>query len=377
MSEVDLVKFSENNTSFAIDLYHQLRNEDGNIFFSPYSISVALAMTYAGARGETESQIARVLHFDMPQENLHAAFSALQEKLVEAESAGGVQLKIANSLWPHVDYPFLKTYLDLVLKYYGVGITALDYINDTEGARQKINNWVEQKTERKIRELIGKGILNDLTRLVLTNAIYFKGNWSAQFDARATKEENFWPPHGPVEVPMMTRKGNYRYKETKDLQILELPYVGDRLSMLVLLPREKDGLPNLESRLTSDFLAEAKNKFWEHEVIVHLPKFKVETGFNLNEALISLGISEAFDMDKANFAGMDGKENWLYIDLVIHKAFVEINEEGTEAAAATAVVMQSLGSSKPVEFRADHPFLFLIRERETGSILFIGRYSNP
>ena len=377
MNNVDLVNFSENNSSFSLDLYQLLREEDGNIFFSPYSISVALAMTYGGARGDTESQMARVLHFDLNREYLHAAFSALQEKLAEAETAGGVQLKIANSLWPHVGYPFLKSYLDLVLKYYGVSITAVDYVHDTEGARQTINAWVEKKTETKIRDLIPKGILDRLTRLVLTNAIYFKGDWAAQFDPDKTRRDDFWSPQKQTKVPMMTCKGEYRYKETSELQILELPYAGDKLSMLVLLPREKDGLPNLERQLTPDFLSKATKNMWEEQVTVHLPKFKIEAAFTLNDPLISLGMSDAFDMDKADFSGMDGLKKWLYISYVLHKAFIDVNEEGTEAAAATAVVMQMKGVSMPTIFRADHPFLFLIRERETGSILFIGRFTKP
>jgi len=375
MNKVDSVVLSESNTGFTLDLYNQLRRKEGNLFFSPYSISVALAMTFAGARGETESQMARTLHFDLDQENLHVAFSALQEKLAEAETAGGVQLKIANSLWPHVGYPFLKSYLDLVLKHYGVSITPVDYKNDTEGARQIINAWVEEETEKKIRELIPKDILDSLTRLVLTNAIYFKGDWDVQFNANDTKQENFWSPQEQFAIPMMTRKGKYRYKESSDLQILELPYVGGKLSMLVLLPRKKDGLPILENQLTADFLSKATKDLWELDVVVHLPKFKVEAAFTLNDPLITLGMPDAFG-DKADFSGMDGAKE-LYIGFVIHKAFIDVNEEGTEAAAATAVVMQRQAFSQPIEFRADHPFLFFIRENQTGSVLFLGRVTQP
>ena len=378
MNKVDSVVLSESNTGFTLDLYNQLRRKEGNLFFSPYSISVALAMTFAGARGETESQMARTLHFDLDQENLHVAFSALQEKLAEAETAGGVQLKIANSLWPHVGYPFLKSYLDLVLKHYGVSITPVDYKNDTEGARQIINAWVEEETEKKIRELIPKDILDSLTRLVLTNAIYFKGDWDVQFNANDTKQENFWSPQEQFAIPMMTRKGKYRYKESSDLQILELPYVGSKLSMLVLLPRKKDGLPKLEIQLTPDFLSKATTDMWKGDILVHLPKFKVESSFTLNDPLISLGMSDAFKEDKANFAGMDGNENWLYIKYALHKAFIDVNEEGTEAAAATAVIIQERNiEPPPAVFRADHPFLFLIRENQTGSILFLGRMTKP
>ncbi len=375
MSQNELAKLAQGNNAFALDLYQQLRKADGNLFFSPFSLSTALALTYAGARGETESQMARVLHFEQKGERLHAAFSALREKLAEAESTGGVQLKIANSLWPHAGYPFLETYLNLALEYYGVKITPVDYARDTEGARRLINNWVEEKTERRIRELIPKNILDVLTRLVLTNAIYFKGNWTAQFDSKKTTEEDFWSPQGQVKVPMMTRKAEYRYNQTNDLQILELPYIGNKLSMLVLLPRKKDGLHNLEIQLTPEFLFDLTQKMWETDVTVYLPRFKMEAAFTLNDALIALGMPDAFS-GKADFSGMDGTRE-LFVGYVLHKAFVDVNEEGTEASAATAVVMQRQAFSEPIEFRADHPFLFLIRENQTGSILFMGRMTKP
>jgi len=378
MNKVDPATLSQGNTAFALDLYRQLKVEEGNLFFSPFSISVALAMTYAGARGGTESQMARVMHFDIQQNDLHSAFASLQKVIADAETKGDIQLKIANSLWPQTDYPFLETYLKLVKEYYGVSITPLDYENDAEAARQVINAWVEEKTEKKIRELIREGILNALTRLVLTNAIYFKGDWATQFDAEMTKKEDFWSPQGQVKVPMMTRKDEYRYTATNELKILELPYKGNTLSMLVFLPRDKDGLPHLESQLTPAFLSKATTRMFERDVIVHLPKFKVEAAFTLKDALIALGMSDAFNDAKANFAGMDGNENWLFIDCVLHKAFIDVNEEGTEAAAATAVVLGSRSlPPEPLIFRADHPFLFLIRENQTGSILFIGRVLKP
>jgi serpin B len=376
MSPTDFENLAHGNNAFALDLYHELGKSDGNLFFSPYSISVALAMTYAGARGETEFQMKRALHFGLPNEKLHAAFFDLQKYLGEAETSEGVQLKIANSLWPQAGYTFLSDFIALIRTNYGVTITPVDFAGDTEGARQVINQWVDEKTERKIPELIPQGRLTALTRLVLTNAIYFKGMWAAPFKQELTKEADFWSVNGQVKVPMMTRHGKYRYAGNKDLQALELSYLGNGLSMLLILPREKDGLANLEGGLTPDFISKLTQKMWETDLTVFLPKFKMESAFLLNEMLAALGMTDAFRSDKADFSGMNGTKE-LLISLVIHKAFIEINEEGTEAAAATAVVTRAKGFIEPIEFRADHPFVFIIRENQTGSILFMGRMLQP
>ena len=378
MDKSALTSLAENNTAFALDLYHQLRNEDGNIFLSPYSISVALAMTYAGARRETESQMARVLHFEQTDESLHAAFANLQAKLAEAESQGGIQLKVANSLWPQAGYAFLSDFISLIQTHYGVTITPVDY-GDTETARKTVNEWVEGKTEKKITNLIPLGVFNALTRLTLVNAIYFKGNWADKFDPKLTKRGDFWSPQGKANAAMMSRTDEYNYADTGSLQILELPYAGNALSMLILLPKEKDGLADLEGQLTPAFFEEATAKLFQQQVVVFVPKFKVEAAFKLNETLIKMGMSDAFDANKANFAGMDGDEKGLFISAALHKAFIDVNEEGSEAAAASAIVMQlrSAPSQRPPVFRADHPFLFLIRENQAGSILFLGRVVKP
>lgn len=376
MIQAELKKLVHGNNAFAVDLYQQLQKSDGNLFFSPFNISTALAMTYAGARAETESQMARTLHFDETGDGLHAAFADLQAKLIEVESAG-VILKTANSLWPLSGYAFLDSYLDLVKKHYGVIVTPLDYKNDPEKGRNVINQWVEDRTEMKIRNLIPRGLLDALTRLVLTNAIYFKGNWADRFDPRLTKRSDFWAPQGKVYASMMSRTHDYNYAETGSLQILELPYAGKTSSMFILLPQERDGLAVLEGQLTLACIEESIEKLRQEQVFVTVPRLKIETAFQLNEALIGLGMPNAFNSNKANFAGMDGNENWLYIGCVLHKAFIEANEEGTEAAAATAVVMRSKGLSKTLEVRADHPFIFLIRENQTGSILFMGRLLKP
>ncbi len=368
------------NTAFALDIYTQLKAQDGNLFFSPYSISSALSMTYAGARGETAAQMEKVLHFAPESGETHAAFEALQERLEAVQAQGAVQLAVANSLWPQKDYPFLPEFLEMVKARYDAGITPLDFAGDTEGARTTINGWVEEKTREKIRDLIAQGNLDPLTRLVLVNAIYFKGSWASRFDAARTEEADFHVAvDSTVKVPMMAQTRKYSYAEMDDGQVLKLPYEGGDLSMLVVLPREKDGLAALEAGLSLERLAEWTSQLAEREVRVLLPKFKLTWGAaELNRNLMALGMTDAFDDKRADFSGMDGRMGWLYIGLVLHKAFVEVNEEGTEAAAATAVVMKYRSISKPPpEFRADHPFLFLIQEEETGAILFLGRVADP
>jgi len=372
----------EKNSAFALDLYRELKDaRKGNIFFSPYSISTALAMTYGGARGNTARQMADVLHFPQDHQELHPAFARLEALLNAVQEKGDIRLHAANSLWPQEDYPFLKEYIALVKKYYGVTVTPVDFVAAADKAAQQINQWVAEKTNNKIKDLIQPGLLDALTRLVLVNAIYFKGNWASQFDENRTKDDTFYLlTGGTVQAPLMAQKKKFKYAEFESLQVLELPYVGDSLSMLVLLPGEKNGLPGLEKSLTTDNLKRWTSGLSEIEVKVFLPRFKMTSLFSLERTLAAMGMPEAFDRTKANFSGMDGHRNWLYIGAVVHKAFVEVNEEGTEAAAATAVVIRVTMARqplRPVVFRADHPFVFLIRENTTGSILFLGRVLDP
>jgi serine protease inhibitor len=366
----------QGNTEFAFDLYQRLRKADGNLFFSPYSISTALAMTYAGARSDTEVQIAQALHFLLDQGQLHPSFASLEAKMGNTGRKGHIKLRVANTLWPQKGYAFLEGFLALTKQNYGVLITPVDYGNE-EATRHTINSWVEEKTEGKIKDLIPPGMLNDLTRLILVNAIYFKGNWASQFNRNLTRNAPFWvTPDEQVQVPMMTQKHEFRYGESDGLQVLELPYIGDDLSMIVLLPTETDGLAKLEESMTVENLYQWTKDLWEKEVEVFLPRFEITFPFRLDDALKSMGMVNAFS-DEADFSGMDGSKE-LYIAAVLHKAFVTVNEEGTEAAAATAVIIKSKGPpSSPPVFRADHPFVFLIRENSTGSILFLGRVVNP
>lgn len=369
----------QDNSAFAMDLYQKLCASDGNIFFSPYSISTALAMTYGGARGNTEKEMAKTLRFSLDQENLHFAFAQVESRLNKLQKAGNIKLSVANALWPQQDYKFLDEYLFLAKKHYGVTITPLDYKRAREAARSMINKWVEDKTQSKIKDLIQPGILNALTRLVLVNAIYFKGNWESQFKADKTKDAPFYvSPKKSVQVPMMTQKQKFEYANLRSFEILKLPYVGNEMSMIILLPKETDGLKQLEANLSLENLKGWKRRLDKRDVLVFLPKFKMTSMFRLDKTLVSMGIIDAFSNSKANFAGMDGRSNWLYIAAVIHKAFVDVNEEGTEAAAATAVVIGAMSAPAPSPtFRADHPFVFLIQENQTGSILFIGRVTDP
>lgn len=368
---------AEGNTEFALDLYDQLKGKEGNLFFSPYSISTALAMTYAGARGETEKQMAEALHFSLSQEALHPAFSSLQAGLNEVQKKGHVKLAIANSLWPHKKYPFKKDFMELVENNYGTSITSLDYAKETEKARQTINKWVEDKTNNKIKDLIKPGILNALTRMVLANAIYFKGNWASQFKKKFTRDMPFRiNPSKKIKAPMMFQKHEFGYYTDNQIQVLEMPYVGEQLSMVVLLPKKVDGLAQIEKSLSAAKLKQWTGKLRKTEVETWFPKFKMTLAFSLAEKLIALGMINAFDMGRADFSGMDGTK-MLFISAVIHKAFVEVNEEGTEAAAATAVMMMKVSARMYPQFRADHPFIFLIRDKATDSILFMGRVVDP
>ncbi len=391
----------EGNNKFALELYAKLRVREGNLFFSPYSISTALAMTCAGARGKTEKQMAEVLRFPlehykalddnqgrpfyrierrpMSRERIAAAFGALQRGLKADSKKSGYELTVANALWGQKGYGFLKTFLKLTEKNYGAGLKEVDFIAATEAARKTINAWVEKKTKNKIKNLIPKGVLNRLTRLVLTNAIYFKGNWARQFKKDRTKDAPFTLAGGErVDAPMMNQTAEFNYMETEDFQGLELPYVDDELSMIILLPKQVDGLAEFEKTLTLENLSQWPARLHKRKVIVSVPKFKMTSQFRLAEVLKSMGMTDAFVPDVADFSGMNGKRD-LFISAVIHKAYVDVNEEGTEAAAATAVVVgvTSVMPGRIPVFRADHPFLFLIRDSDSGSILFIGRMMNP
>jgi serpin B len=375
--KVDTQNLVEGNTTFALDLYEKLSEQKGNLFFSPYSISTALALTYAGARGVTAQQMVEVLNFSKDQDQLHAAFAQLQTQLNAEQQKGEVQLTIANALWVEKNYSLLRDFRDLTNKYYKASPNLVDFITIPEQIRIQINKWVEEKTNNKIQDLIQPGTITPLTRLVLTNAIYFKGNWENQFKENQTREDNFWLTRDTsVTVPLMYQKGDFRFAKNESMQLLELPYAGNNLSMIVLLPNEIDGLPALETILTKDNVASWLKLLKKKELRVFFPKFKMTSEFSLAGILGAMGMPVAFTTE-ADFSGMTGNKE-LFINAVVHKSFVDVNEEGTEAAAATGIALQLLSSSEPPpEFRADHPFLFLIRHHPSGSILFLGKIINP
>src|SRR5438552_8463864 len=370
----------EGNTAFALDLYGQLKTGSGNLFFSPYSISTCLAMTYAGARAETEKQMGQALHFEESQRQLHSSFGELQRQLTEASKLEGIELNIANALWTQKDPPLLPAFLQITKSEYQANVSQADFRTGAEEARDEVNRWVAQKTKEKIQTILPPGSLTDLTRLVLANAIYFKGVWSRQFEKSETSNRPFHLSTARhVEVPLMHHFDEIRYMEDGDFQAVELPYKGGELSMAILLPRQFYACGNLEDRLTPGLLSRSLSRMKKQKVEIFLPRFKLESSFELSDTLAKMGMPDAFGA-KADFSGMDGTKS-LYISAVFHKAWGEVNEEGTEAAAATAVAMTRSAVIKqpplPPIFRADHPFIFLIRDTRSGSVLFLGRLVDP
>jgi serpin B len=381
-NSADMDRVVGGNSEFALDLYGRLRAGPGNVFFSPYSISTALAMTYAGAGAETANQMASTLHFDLPSDKLHPVFSALQTNLDAIQEKGQVQLAVANSLWPQVGFDFRRDYLALCGQYYGAEIMPLDFAHHAEAARREINGWVSVRTDRKIDELIKPGMLDESNRLVLVDAIYFKGNWKSKFPIGLTEDQPFHvSSEKAVTAPLMQQTADFDYAETTNLQVLAMPYAGGDISMVVLLPRDVDGLGNIEAQLTQENLKTWTAGLTNQKVDVFFPTFTVTSEFSLADTLSAMGMPDAFDSHQADFSGMDGRKD-LYISRVIHQAYVKVDEEGTEAAGATAVFAEiGAAAATPVDpipvFRADHPFLILIRDNQTGSILFLGRVMDP
>ncbi|MFA6361863.1 serpin family protein [Methanoregula sp.] len=377
---------AEANNRFSASLYHQLAAGDAthNLFFSPFSISSALAITYEGARGTTADEIRSVFFFPANQTVMREGYAA-ENAAINAGDAG-YTLSTANALWAEKTYVFLPAYTATAQQYYGANTTNLDFVNQPEASRKTINSWVADKTNNKILDLLPEGSIDALTRLVITNAVYFKGTWEKQFDANQTADAPFTTPDGSqVTVKMMQQTGEdatYPYAATADLQMISLPYTakeGKGLSMVILLPRG-NSLSAAVPYLDPANLSALEQSAFSRQVKVYIPKFKVETQYSLPGTLAAMGMPTAFS-GNADFSGMDGTKD-LYISDVVHKAYIETNEEGTEAAAATGVVMKSLavapGYEEPVPvFRADHPFLFLIQDNDTGTILFTGRITNP
>jgi serpin B len=384
----DLDQLVEGNTAFALDFYRAVKEEQENFIFSPHSISVAFVMTYAGARNNTEVQMARALHFNLPGERLHAAFNALDLALSSRGQGGGnsigtdFKLNIVNAAWTQEGYSFLQDFLDDLAVNYGTGMYILDFVSDPVGSRETINNWVAQQTEDKIKDLLPPDSIDGLTRLVLTNAIYFYGAWAVPFDVDLTENGDFYLTDGNVvSVPMMSFFQNIKEKETLLAVVLDgytavdLPYKGREISMLILVP-DRGRFFEFEQALDASLIDQTIESLLPRDLNLRMPKFKYESEFKLKDTLSQLGMSEAFDSDYADFSGMTGTRE-LSIREGYHKGYISVDEKGTEAAAATAVVITLTAAGTPLSVTIDRPFIYLIRDIRTNAILFIGRVMNP
>lgn len=367
------------NNAFALDLYVRLASKDGNLFFSPTSIQTALAMAWAGARGKTAGEMASTLHLDS-EPQAATQLGALLRTLNESGIHGGYELSIANAMWGMKGYPFLPAYLQVVEKNYDGHLAELNFPADAKGSRQVINQWVADQTHDKIKDLMPRGSIASTTRLVITNAIYFKGKWTQPFQQNQTHDADFFSSPGhKTTVPFMFQLSHFRYAEDANLQVLELSYGTDELAMWIFLPRKADQLAAIERGLTplrfTDLSAELENQ----DVQVWLPKFEMNAAYHLEDILPAMGMKLAFESGRADFSGMTSEAPFM-IDAVIHKAYVKTDEEGTEAAAATGVGMRATAvmvRHQPKQFRADHPFVFAIVHQPSGAILFMGRVNSP
>ena len=378
----DISSLTEGNSVFAFNLYKLLSKEEGNLFYSPYSISAALAMTYAGARGDTEKQMADTLQFYLSQNQLHPAFNSLDQELAsrgegaQGKDGEGFRLNIVNAIWGQKDYTFLTSFLDTLAESYGAGLRILDFISETEPSRIAINDWVSDETEGRIEDLIPQGAISQMTRLVLTNAIYFNAAWQYPFEEDATSPGVFYLLNGAeVTVPMMKQQESFSYTEGDNYQAVELPYDGQELSMVILLP-DSGQFEAFEKAIEYQYVKDIMEDLERREVRLTMPKFEFDSSFGLKKTLAEMGMPTAFSAG-ADFSGMTGNKD-LFISDVIHKAFVSVDEAGTEAAAATAVIMELTAMPEmPVEVTLNRPFIFVIRDIETGAILFVGRVMNP
>ena len=369
------------NTDFAFDLLRAVK-PDGNLFYSPHSISIALAMTYAGAAGDTKSEMKKTLHFDQSDADLHDAFNSVDQKLEsrgqDAKGADGqpFRLRISNAAWAQRDYKFLPSYLDVLAQSYGAGINLLDFILDPEVCRATINAWVSRQTEEKIPELLPQGSVNTDTRLVLTNTVYFNASWDQPFEPEATKVADFTRLDGSkVTVPFMVQTEAHRYAEGSGYKAAEIQYDGEQVSMLVVLP-DAGTFEQFEQSLSSQSIQSVLGNLESFkEVNLHLPKFEMRTKLPLGGTLAQMGMPTAFST-AADFSAMNGTGG-LMIQDVTHEAFVKVNEAGTEAAAATAVTVITTSVPEVVELKLDRPFIFLIRDNETGANVFVGRIVDP
>ncbi|WKT57078.1 serpin family protein [Candidatus Nitrosotenuis chungbukensis] len=355
---------------FMFDYYSISGTSDDNVFFSPWSILSAFSVLHEGARGETADEISSAFYLPEDDSARRMSFESMQSDL--NINGSGYDLRNANALWIQAGFGVKEDFINTARQYYDSEVSEVNFPAD----ESIIDSWVEDKTNDKIKDLV-KGKTNDLTMLVITNAVYFKGTWKTQFEPSQTSEGEFRVNvDKTVQVPMMYLKSEFAYAETDDLQILSMPYDGERISMLVLLP--KNGIEPLEQSLTVEQLDDWKKNLAEREVMTFVPKFKLETEYELPKIMQELGIKLAFDEGNADLSGIANMPPRLFVTAAVHKAFVDVNEEGTEAAAATGIGVgtTSVGPELPI-FRADHPFVFLIQDNETGLVLFMGKISDP
>jgi len=378
------------NTAFALDLYGQLATNEGNLFLSPYSISTCLAMVYAGAAGETEAQMSQVLGFETNQQQFASLFGELQHELATNQEPNVIELNIANALWTQIGFPFLPSFLETASNQYQANINQANFATDANEVTEEINDWVAQETQNKIQNIVPPGIINSYTVLVLANAIYFLGTWTESFAATNTVTEPFYlTTNSQVEAPLMHQiapnAGNgggsgiaFNYMATSNFQAIALPYGSNQDSMVILLPSQIDGLPQIEQQLSLAFLSGVLAQMTPQFVEIYLPRFTLESTFDLADTLAEIGMPDAFMPGAANFSGIDGADD-LYISFIRHQAWVQVNEAGTEAAATTIIgVGEGVGPQPgPPVFLADHPFLFFILDNQSGSLLFMGRLANP
>jgi serpin B len=369
----DLAALVAGNNAFALDLYRALYTEQENLLYSPYSISLALAMAYAGARGETEGQMAQTLHYDLAQAQLHPAFNALDQTLANrGEGDLNFRLHVVNAIWGQQGYAFLDSYLDALAENYGAGLRTLDMAQAPDAARQTINDWASEETEKRIEELLPPGSIDAATTLVLANAIYFHAAWAEPFPEEGTTADTFTLLDGSTaSVQMMHGTVSVRYAQGEGYQAIELPYSGGQTAMLVLLPDE-GSFSDVAKGLDGAQVAAIVDGLQDARFALSMPKFVVTSGFELADTLGAMGMPAAFS--GADFSGIDGTKE-LFIDQVYHKTFITVDEQGTEAAGATAVVMKRL--AMPPSLRIDRPFIYAIRDVETGSLLFVGQVVDP
>jgi serpin B len=369
---VEMAELVARNSAFAFDLYQALRTNEDNLFYSPYSISLALAMTYAGARGETERQMADTLHFTWSQDRLHRVFNALDQALhSRGQGEQAFRLHLINAIWGRRGYGFLPAFLDVLAENYGAGLRTLDFARQPDVSRQEINDWVSDETDKKIQDLLPPDAISFDTVLVLANAIYFNAAWKSPFHEMATGEDTFTRLDGSqVTVQMMRQLAGFSYVQGQGYQAVELPYEGDELSMVILLPDEGQ-FEAFALALDADRLKEILKGLQRETIHLSMPKFRYESGFQLKERLSTMGMPAAFA--QADFSGINGVGG-LWIDDVYHKAFISVDEKGTEAAAATAVVIEKAMAQ---QVRIDRPFIYVIRDIQSGTILFVGQVVDP